>query len=162
MYELCSKILEQEIGLLRGIGDTQKRVWDAVLKREWTDFEALLSMAGRIGTELAELEDERKALFEKVPGFSGATDPEAGFYRLAASLPPEKQRDLTAKYRELKMAGLRVKINNENLLAYIAGVKAAMSAFIESAFPGHKGRVYTRSGAVVPQDMRCMVLNHSL
>jgi hypothetical protein len=162
MYELCSQVFEREIGLLRGIGELQKQVWDAVLKREWAGFEALLSAAGRIGTELAALEGERQALFDKIPGFSGAADQETGFYRLAVSLPPEEQRELTAKYRELKMAGLRVRINNENLLAYIAGAKAAMSVFIESAFPGRKGRVYTRSGAVVPQDMRCMVLNHSL
>jgi hypothetical protein len=160
MYELCSQVLEREVELLRGIGEAQKRVWDAVVKREWTDFEALLSMAGRIGTELAELEGERQALFAKLPGFSGGL--ETGFYRLTASLPPDEQKELRTKYRELKLAGLRVRINNENLLAYIAGVKATMSAFIESAFPDRKGRVYTRKGAVVPQDMRCMVLNHSL
>jgi hypothetical protein len=162
MYKLCSQVLEREIELLRGIGEAQKQVWDAVIKREWTDFEALLAMTGRIGAELEGLEGERRVLFAKLPGFSAGMDPEAGFYRLVLSLPPEGQREMTAKYRELKMAGLRVRINNENLLSYIAGIKATMAAFIESAFPDRKGRVYTRSGAVVPQDMRCMVLNHSL
>ncbi|MDR2747141.1 MAG: hypothetical protein LBB77_06785 [Treponema sp.] len=162
MYTLCSQVLDREIELLRGIGEAQKQVWTAVVKREWTDFEVLLPMTGRIGAELEKLEGERKALFSKLPGFSNDTDIETGFYRLITSLPPDEQKNLTTKYRELKMAGLRVQINNENLLAYITGVKATISAFIESAFPDRKGRVYTRSGTVVSQDMRCMVLNHSL
>jgi hypothetical protein len=162
MYKLCSQILSREIEVLRGIGELQKQVREVVVKREWTGFEALLSMINRIGMELEELEGERKALFYKSPVFSAAADLETGFYRFVISLPQGEQKDLTAKYRELKAACLRVKIYNENLLSYIAGIRTTMSAFIESAFPDRKGRVYTRYGAVVPQDMRCMVLNHSL
>ncbi|MDR0642409.1 MAG: hypothetical protein LBG07_08120 [Treponema sp.] len=162
MYARCSRILEREIEALRGIGELQKQVHDAVFKREWAGFEALLAKASGIGTELEALEEERRTLFSELPGFSAAPDFETGFYRLSVCLPPDEQRDLTAKYRELRMAGRRVRINNENLLAYIAGIRATMAAFIESAFPGRKGRLYARNGAVIPQDMSCMVLNHSL
>jgi hypothetical protein len=162
MYELCSRVLERETELLRGIGETQKRVWNAALKREWTDFETFLTAIGRNAAELESLEDERKAVFGKISGVSGLSDDETGFYRLIAPLPPDEQKKLTTKYRELRMAVLRVRINNENLLAYIAGIRGLMSAFIESAFPDRKGRVYSRDGAVTPQDMRCMVLNRSL
>jgi hypothetical protein len=169
MYALCSRILGQEIEALQSIAGAQQQVWEAVLKREWTGFEALLAMTGRIGAELENLEGERQGLFRELPGFSGDRDgktgettDETGFYRLIAPLPPEERKELAAKYRELRMAVLRVKINNENLLAYIAGVRATMSAFIESAFPDRKGRLYTRRGAVAPPDMRCMVLNRRL
>jgi hypothetical protein len=177
MYTRCSRVLEREIELLRSVGDTQKQVWDAVLKREWAGFEALLAMTGPIGAELERLEGERKALFNGFPASAGgqtnqtgqsaqpgqaAADDETGFYRLISPLPPEERGDLAAKYRELKMAALRIRTNNENLLAYIAGIRATMSAFVESAFPDRKGRLYTRRGAAAPQDMRCMVLNHRL
>jgi hypothetical protein len=165
MYALCSRVLGQEIELLQSIAGAQKQVWDAVLKREWAGFETLLAMTGRIGTELENLEGERRGLFRELPGFSGDGDDkteETCFYRLIAPLPPEERGDLAAKYRELRMAVLRVRINNENLLAYIAGIRATMSAFIESAFPDRKGRLYTRRGAAAPPDMRCMVLNHRL
>jgi hypothetical protein len=162
MYALCSQLLGREIEILKNIGDAQKQVRDAVLRREWAGFEALLAMTDRIGAELEGLEGERKALFSGFPGFSAAGDDETSFYRLISPLPPEERGELAAKYRELKMTVLRVKINNENLLAYIAGFRAAMSAFVESAFPDRKGRLYTRRGAAAPQDMRCMVLNHRL
>jgi hypothetical protein len=159
MYKLCSRILGREIEVLRDVAEAQRLVRDAVVRREWAGFETLLAAVGRTAAELEGLEGERKALFGKLSGFS---DDETGFYQLIASLLPEEQRELRAIYRELKMAVLRIKINNENLLAYIAGIKTVVSAFIESAFPDRKGRVYSRSGAVMPQDMRCMVLNRSL
>jgi hypothetical protein len=169
MYQVCSRVLDRETELLTSIEAAQKQVREAVIKREWADFEKLQARLGRIGTELEGLEGERKALFNgqspagggNSPGTPG-TDEETGFYRLIAGLPSTEQRDLTGKYRELKLAGLRVRINNDNLLAYIAGIRSAMSAFIESVFPDRKGRVYSRSGAVVPQDMRSMVLDRSL
>ncbi|MDR3146998.1 MAG: hypothetical protein LBU00_01320 [Treponema sp.] len=162
MYEFCSQVLGREVELLQGIVEAQQRVRDAVLRREWTDFEALLSLIERSAAGLEALEGERRALFGKDPAASGLPDDESGFYRLIASLSPDEQRDLKVKYRQLKMTALRIRINNENLLAYIAGIKATMSAFIASAFPDRRGRVYSRSGAVIHQDMRCMVLNHSL
>ncbi|MDR0399365.1 MAG: hypothetical protein LBH51_00300 [Treponema sp.] len=172
MYQVCARILDRETELLNSVEAAQKRVREAVVRREWADFERLQSAMDRIGAELAELEGERKALFGEFPppqpgfpgesgGESGGPGGEGGFYRLIAGLSPEEQRDLTGKYRELRMAGLRVRINNDNLLAYTGGIRAAVSAFIESAFPDRKGRVYSRSGAVVPQDMRSMVLNRS-
>ncbi|MDR2178259.1 MAG: flagellar protein FlgN [Treponema sp.] len=160
MHKVCSQVLGREAELLQGIAEAQKRVRNAVIKRKWADFETILAAIGRTAAELEGLERERKALFGKLSG--GFPDNEAGFYRFLAFLPPGEQKELTAKYRELKIAALRIKINNENLLAYITGIKATMSAFIESAFPDRRGRVYSRSGAVMPQDMRCMVLNRSL
>jgi hypothetical protein len=177
MYQVCSRILDRETELLKGIEAAQKQVREAVVKREWADFEKFQARLGRIGTELEGLEGERKALFggqapsgnENYPGTPGTTKDgasgtggETGFYRLIAGLSPREQRKLTEQYRELRMAGIRVRINNDNLLAYIAGIRSTMSAFIESVFPGRKGRVYSRSGAVIPQDMRSMVLNRSL
>ncbi|MDR0731411.1 MAG: flagellar protein FlgN [Treponema sp.] len=162
MYKLCFQVLRRETGLLEAIGEAQKQVRDAVVKREWPGFEALLTMIDRTAVELEGLEAERKALFDKLPGVSAYPDNETGFYRFIASLPFDEQKELRAQYRELKIAALRVKINNENLLTYIAGIKATVSAFIESAFPDRKGRLYSRSGTVRPQDMRGMVLNRSL
>jgi hypothetical protein len=161
MYQVCSRILDRENELLKGIEAAQIQVRDTVVKREWTGFEGFLAAIGRIGAELEELEGERRALFEKLfPPFR-EKDEESGFYRLIAGLPPEEQRELGGKYRELKMAGLRIRMNNDNLLAYIAGIRAMVSAFFESAFPGRGGRIYSPSG-VRQQDMRSMVLNHRL
>jgi hypothetical protein len=161
-------VLGRETELLCGIEAAQKQVWDAVIKREWTDFESLISMMDRIGTELAGLEEERQQVIHKLSDeLTGSSGPAGGeaenssFYRLISTLPEPERKELTDLYRQLKMAGLRVRIANDNLLAYLAEVKTTMSGFIEAAFPDRKGRVYSRSGAVVPADMRSMVLNRS-
>ncbi|MDR1444682.1 MAG: hypothetical protein LBI94_07370 [Treponema sp.] len=161
MYQVCSRILDRENELLNGIEAAQQQVRDTVVKREWAGFEGFLAAIDRIGAELEKQEGERKALFGALFPSSREADGETGFYRLIAGLPPEEQRELGGKYRELKMAGLRVRMNNDNLLVYIAGIKVAVSAFVESAFPGRGGRVYSPSG-IRHQDMRCMVLNHRL
>jgi hypothetical protein len=158
VYDGYSQVLERETELLRGIEAAQRQVWDAVIKREWADFEVLMARINRIGSELAGLEDERLALAGELAAVPGGD--RDSFYAVAALLPPGERHGLTARYRELKMAGLRVRIANDTLLTYMTGVKATMSGFIEAAFPDRKGKVYSRSGAVVPQDMRSMVLNH--
>jgi hypothetical protein len=160
VYAVCSQVLGREIELLCDIEAAQKRVWDAVVKREWTDFEALMAGMGLIGAELGRLEDQRMGLVKELTADSGGRGDD--FYALTAPLPAPERHELTEKYRGLKMAGLRVRMANESLLAYMAGIKTTMAGFIEAAFPDRKGRVYSRSGAVVPQDMRSMVLNRSL
>jgi hypothetical protein len=164
IYEACSQVLGRETELLCGIEVAQKQVWDAVIKREWTDFEGLLAMMDRIGTELGELEEERKRVIGELaegPSKNGWEGENGSFYRLIAGLPEDERKELSGLYRELKMAGIRVRIANDNLLSYIAEVKATMTGFIEAAFPDRKGKVYSRNGAVVPADMRSMVLNRS-
>jgi hypothetical protein len=164
IYEACSQVLGRETELLCGIEAAQKQVWDAVIKRQWTDFEDLLAMMDRIGTELEALEEERKQVIHELsggPSKNGWEGENGGFYRIVAMLPEAERKELTGLYRELKMAGIRVRIANDNLLSYIAEVKTTMSGFIEAAFPDRKGKVYSRNGAVVPADMRSMVLNRS-
>jgi hypothetical protein len=164
IYEACSQVLGRETELLGGIEAAQKQVWDAVINREWTDFEGLLAMMDRIGIELGELEEERKRVICELAGGlskNGWEGENGSFYRLISGLPEAERKELTGCYRELKMAGIRVRIANDNLLSYIAEVKATMTGFIEAAFPDRKGKVYTRNGAVAPADMRSMVLNRS-
>jgi hypothetical protein len=160
VYDACSQVLGRETELLCDIEAAQKRVWDAVVKREWADFEALMAGMGKIGAELGRLEDERTGLVRELAADSGGGGDD--FYGMAALLPARERHELMEKYRGLKMAGLRVRTANESLVAYMAGIKTTMAGFIEAAFPDRKGRVYSRSGAVVPQDMRSMVLNRRL
>jgi hypothetical protein len=160
LYDVCSQVLGRETELLRAVEAAQKRVWDAVVRREWADFEALMAGMDRIGDELGRLEAERMGLVRELAADSGGGGED--FYAVVALLPPGERYDLAERYRGLKMAGLRVRVANESLLAYMAGIKGTMAGFIGAVFPDRKGRVYSRSGAVVPQDMRSMVLNRRL
>jgi hypothetical protein len=159
IFGRVSSVLRREAGLLREIGSLQKKVWETVLNRVWENFEGLMESLKLLGAEFQALEQERAGLMAEFAG-EGLREGES-FYRLASRLPGSEGRELTGLYRNLKSETLRVRISNESLLNYLGEAKAAASGFLEAAFPGRKGRVYSRQGALIPADMRSMVLNQS-
>ncbi|GHT58643.1 hypothetical protein FACS1894109_13210 [Spirochaetia bacterium] len=164
LYEGCSSILERECGLLRELESLQKLVWDAVTSREWTDFEAHISRLNNFSAEFNVLEAERMKILAEfqgnVPNAPHASGEETRFYAMVSQFPDAERNELTKRYRELKSETLRVRISNDSLLTYLAEAKSTVAGFLEAAFPDRRGRVYSRSGAAVPADMRSMVLNH--
>ncbi|GHV48796.1 hypothetical protein AGMMS49546_39530 [Spirochaetia bacterium] len=163
LYEGCSSILERETGMLREIESLQKLVWDAVISREWTDFEAHISRLNDFSAEFEVLEAERAEILaefqEKAP-LAPNHGEETRFYILVSRFPDAQRTELTNKYRELKKETIKVRISNDTLLSYLAGAKATVAGFLEAAFPDRKGRLYSRRGTAIPADMRSMVLNH--
>jgi hypothetical protein len=154
-----SSVLRRETELLTKIGSLQKQVWDTVLNRVWDDFETLLGHLNVLGNEFEALEQERKGLMTELTG-DEARETE-GFYHLTSRFSGQEGRDLAELYRSLKIETMRVRIANDNLLTYIGEAKTTVTGFLEAAFPDRRGKVYSRRGALIPADMRSMVLNQS-
>jgi hypothetical protein len=160
IFGRVSSVLRREAELLREIGSLQRQVWETVLNRVWENFEGLMESLNVLGAEFRVLEQERAGL---MAAFTGNEVREGeSFYRLASRLPGPEGRELSGLYRNLKSETLRVRTANDNLLEYMGEVKAVASGFLEAAFPDRTGRVYSRQGALIPADMRSMVLNQSL
>jgi len=158
VFEKCKAILLKECELVRRITSLQNLVYEAVINRDWSGFEANFSRLGEIGGEFTTLEHERERLFA---GILSESDASARFYSLTAGLPPEQRSEITEIYRNLKLETLKVKIMSETIMNYIAGARATMAGFFEIAFPDRKGKIYTSYGTPVSHDMRSMVLNRS-
>jgi hypothetical protein len=157
LCEKCSFILIRETELMKQIASLQSEVWNAVINRVWTDFEAQIRAINTLSAEFDALESEREAL---LPAFYHDNNRfDAGFYALVAEFPDELRNKLTEVFRELKMETIRVRISNDNLLSYLTEMKATITGFLEMAFPDRMGRLYSRQGTQIPQDMRSMVLN---
>lgn len=154
-----SSVLRRETELLSEIGSLQKQVWETVLNRVWENFEGLMESLNVLGAEFQVLEQERAGLMAEFAG-DGAREGES-FYRLASRLPGAEGKELAGLYRNLKSETLRVRIANNNLLDYLGEAKTTVAGFLEAVFPGRKSRVYSRQGALIPADMRSMVLNQS-
>jgi hypothetical protein len=159
VFERFSSVLRQEAGLLTKIASLQRQVWETVLNRVWENFEGLMGSLDSLGAEFRVLEQERAGLMEEFGG-EGLREDES-FYRLASRLPGGEGKELAGLYRNLKSETLRVRIANDNLLDYLGEAKATVNGFLEAAFPDRKGKVYSRQGALIPADMRSMVLNQS-
>ncbi|MDR0455479.1 MAG: hypothetical protein LBH20_02195 [Treponema sp.] len=158
VFEKCREILLRESELVQRIAGLQNLIREAVMNRNWTDFEGHFNDLGRIKAEFAALEGERELLFTGIPGTKGDM---SRFYTLTAQLPPQQRGELTEIYRSLKLETLRVQVSGEALMSYIAEVRAAMAGFFEIAFPDRSGKIYTPHGMPVSHDMRSMVLNRA-
>ena len=171
-FERCRDILLQEIELVRQIAGLQEQIKEAVISRNWTDFDNHFSVLAEIGDELTALECGREALFSGGPSdeaqagtdpsvSQGENDSKIRFYAFAARFPAEQRDELTAIYRSLKLETLRVQTSGEAIMSFITGARAALSGFFEIVFPDRGGKIYTPHGKPVTHDMRSMVLNRA-
>jgi len=156
VFEMCRDILLKESELVHKIGGLQNLIWDAVIKRDWTDFEGHFSELSKIGEEFSSLEAERERFFAEFQDESGES---SGFYALASRFPGNQRAEITEIYRNLKLETLRVQMMGETLMGYIADARSAIAGFFEVAFPDRGGKIYTPYGVPVSHDMRSMVLN---
>ncbi|MDR3334764.1 MAG: hypothetical protein LBT13_07755 [Treponema sp.] len=163
-------ILNLEAELLGEIAAIQESVRDAVICREWTDFEALLSSMKAYSERFEVLEAERVALFARFyaeqeyaerKGAEKKGGSEAGFYTLVSRLPEQDRKELTEMYRNVKLRTLKLRMANDSLMTYLNEARTTVDTFLEAALPERKGRMYSRLGTQIPTDVRSMVLNQS-
>ena len=164
-FENCVSVLAGEIELLKKISSAQNIVRQAVINKEWAEFDDKTAEVNRLGEEFALLEEERIQLFAALnDAVSRENDSDAAeekpFYVLLSYLPIEESRALSLLYRELKMETLKMKSLNESLLTYINEAKTMASAYLEAVCPARGGKLYTRKGQRVSQDLKSMVLNN--
>jgi hypothetical protein len=161
-YTECAFLLRQEIELLEKIGALQVQVKNAIINREWTDFESLFGSLAAIGEEFEALDLERAAVFARFAKETGLNSEETPFYHYAARLPATERQELSELYRRIKARTLEVRLANESLTEYLGEIQTVVSGFLEAVFPDRKGRIYTRQGTLASPDMRSMALNQSL
>jgi hypothetical protein len=136
----------------------QNMVRQAVMNREWTDFDDKTAEVNKMSEEFAKLELERAKVFFT---FSGAMNTEdKPFYALISVLPLEESRELARLYRELKMETLKMRAMNETFLAYLNEAKTMAAAYLEAVCPARGGKLYTRKGQKVSQDLKSIVFNN--
>jgi hypothetical protein len=159
LHEQCILILGQEKEILKKVSARQHILWQAVVNREWTDFETHNQVVNVLGEEFEALEAERERLLSECGFAGGQGDEKKRFYTLVSCFSSDLRNELTALYRDLKIETMRVRMFNERLLSYLAGVKTMMTGFLEAVFPERAGRLYTPQGTQAAADMRSVVLN---
>jgi hypothetical protein len=147
-------ILTKEIEILGKISSIQNLVRNAVINREWMDFESLLEKMHDQGREFELLEAERAGLFADV-----VPEKNRNFYALISRFSENSRKELTELYRTLKLETLKIRIANDALLRYLNEGRAVIASFLEAAFPDRKGKLYSRLGKQIQADMRSMVVN---
>ena len=159
-FNSCVQVLNGEIELLKKISIGQTKVQQAVVNRDWADFDTKTGEVNRIGAEFSLLEDERIELFSALdPAGSSETKP---FYALVSKLSLDESRELSRLYRELKTETSKIRAFNETFLTWVTEAKNMASSYLEAVCPARGGKLYTNKGRKVSQDLRSMVINNSL
>ena len=148
-FEKCREILLSEIELVKRISGLQEQIRNAVINRDWTDFESHFSELNLIGDEFTAMETERERYFGK----------SRGFYALISCFTQEQRGEISEIYRNLKFRTLQVKITSEIIVNFISQARTTIAGFFEIAFPDRGGKIYTPHGKHFSHDMRSMVLN---
>ena len=160
-FDKCVSVLTGELGFIKKIADAQERVRQAVMNRDWIDFDDKVAEVNRFGEEFSRLEGERVSIFMTLKDdFNPADEGEKPFYALIAALPMEEGRELSRLYRELKMETLKMRALNETFMAYLNEAKTIAAAYLEAVCPARGGKLYTQKGRKVSQDLRSMVFNN--
>jgi len=149
-YTRCVAVLSGEIEVLKKISAVQGKVRQAVVNREWTDFDENEKELNRLGGEFERLEEERALLFPA----------ETPFYDVILELPIEERVEASRLYRELKTETLKMRATNETFLVYLNEAKNLATAYLEAVCPARGGKLYTRKGRKVSQDLRSIVINN--
>jgi hypothetical protein len=159
-FKACTSILLREIELLEKIPPLQVLIRDAVLNREWADYEYLMESIGKIGVQFEGLEEEREGIFSEFSEAILGTEKDR-FYALASRLPERERNELTDLYRRLKMETLQIKLTNDSLMEYLQEAKSAVNGLLENAYPDRRGKIYSKEGISREAEMKSIVLNHS-
>ena len=169
-FSRCIDVLKNEISVIKGISGIHDKVRHAVINREWTEFDEKMQEINVLGNEFMVFEEERIKLFSSLTqkNISNDKNKDSGellgeedvpFYVLIMNLPDEQRKELSYQYRELKMEVYKMRAINETVLAYLGEAKNLASAYIEAVCPARGGKLYTKNGIRVSQDLKSMVLN---
>ncbi|MDR1399091.1 MAG: hypothetical protein LBJ41_04135 [Treponema sp.] len=163
--EKSLELMRIQTELMDQIAGVQDSIKNAVMNRQWDDFEALVESMQDHSTRFEELDAERAKLFahmiaEPLVSDTPAARPlEARLYAFASHLPETERRQFTDLYRGLRLRAMKLRAASDSLLLYLNEAKTTVDGFVNAAFPERKSKLYSRRGMQIATDMRCMVLN---
>jgi hypothetical protein len=149
-YDRCVSALSGEIEIVKKISDVQGNVRKSVMSREWADYDEKNRELNLLGEEFERLEGERLQFFPA----------ETPFYTAISELPDGQRMELSRLYRELKMETMKMRALNETFMVYLNEAKNLAAAYLETVCPARGGKLYTRKGRKVTQDLRSIIINN--
>ena len=153
--------LQLQVELLESLAACQHRVQQAVMRKSWHELDESLHTLHTVSDRIHACEQERERCFAALQGSLGLPET-AGFTVVLGYLPDESRRIVSALYRRLKIAVLRVQTITAGIDTYVSNSVETMNQIVSEVFPGARGSVYSRDGSVYGKQPPAMVINHHL
>ncbi|GMO46902.1 MAG: hypothetical protein Ta2B_28670 [Termitinemataceae bacterium] len=171
-YERCGEILNGHLEMLAKIAATQILVREAVMAKDWIEFNIHIEAIDSFSAEIKQFEKQRLELFEDEAEEDDMGAPierravsfrsVPSFYTYVMRFSNSERAVLTETYRKLKMEVAKVQCENNALSSYLQDAQIFIAGIIQEAFPARRSKIYGKNGAVRNADMRSMVINAQL
>lgn len=168
MNNLLINSLELEEILVKGIESLsalyacQKKMYSAVLERDWVKIQQETQYLEIYTASFRQSEAERELFIQKVNQDVFAAEKNPSFYEVTALFDFATKERVNALYRETKRLLVLSKTENDVLDAYITHAKMLVRGVLDAVIPSYKNKIYTRNGAISNTGGESLVLNRSM
>jgi hypothetical protein len=141
--------------------DNQRAVAGAVRLRDWQALEKALERAAMSAEAISAAEAKRIEAWSDLI-YELDLPHDSTVFRASLAIPLEERPKLTDAYRNLRMAAMRARIENEALSGFVGNAEATLRQAMESLFPDRKGKIYSKTGRPHHAGTGAMVLDTAL
>lgn len=146
--------LADQARLLNELADGQSRLRDAVAARDWDALDGLLPQLTEVGRTAGQAEQRRSRALDRIAG-----DRKRTFSAVLAELPDEHRKRVSAGYRDLKVAVLRLKSHTNQMDSYLRSSITTTRSVLRELYPEHASGSYTAEGQGTFQTAAAMMVN---
>lgn len=136
-------ILLQQTELLTALSQQEQHLQAVVADRDWPQLERLLPSMEAVGVEFQRLETRRQVVYTEMQFAAGG---EQSFAALLKSFPGDEREKISAAYRGLKVAVLRLRSQTAGLDTYLRSSIGTLRGVLQELYPEHASTVYSRDG----------------
>ena len=158
IMENLEELLIKEITVITNLIACQKRMYQAVVKRDWILFQKELMFSGKMTETFMDLEEMRLSVLSET---KIDRDLISDFYSSTACLPEERRVRANELYRELKKILLLSQSENRVLQAYVSNARTVVSGIVDTLLPVRKNKIYSNKGSLISTNVESLVLNRS-
>ena len=152
-------LLGRQTALINELSEMELQLQSIVADRKWEDLSLVVPRMTEISEAITAVEEERN---DAVRELTRAAGPGIQFTELLRRLPPEVRGVITERYRELKIAMLRLRSRSSNIDSYLRATISTQRGVIRELYPDRTTPGYSKSGDGTFQTAPAMVLDHTL
>lgn len=150
--------LEKQYKTIEEIHTLQKKIYSAVLKRDWMETEKALHSIRNLSKQFLENDKEIYTLIGKFNNNADAVD----FFEFTNSLNKNEKFELETIYKKLQNKMLRSKMENEMLSNYISHAQSLIQGVVDIISEDMHGKCYTNTGKHIPANIKSLIVNKTL
>lgn len=142
-FGLFVRLLGEQTEMIDMLGEKQAELQQLVAEKKWDEMEQLVPRMTQLSEAIASIEAQRNEAFAEIAASFGGVE---SFANVLSRLPEEIRRQVSERYRALKIAVLRLQSRTATMDAYVRSSMSTNRGVLQELFPEHATSGYTREG----------------